>query len=69
MVSLEETIEVVTEKMKKYRSLYEQNEMAIRGQIVDPILEGLGWDTENPEEVQPNVSTQGRRPRLFTFKR
>ena len=58
MVNLEEMIKVVTEKMKKYRSLYEQNEMAIRGQIVDPILKGLGWNTENPEEVQPNVSTE-----------
>lgn len=58
MVNLKETIKVVTEKIKKYRSLYEQNEMAIRGQIVDPILKGLGWNTENPEEVQPNISTE-----------
>lgn len=58
MVDLRETIGVVTERMKKHRSLYERNEMAIRGQIVDPILRGLGWDTENPEEVQPNVSTE-----------
>jgi len=58
MFDVRETIEVVTEKMKKYRSFYEHNEMAIRGQIVDPILRGLGWDTENPEEVQPNVSTE-----------
>lgn len=58
MGNLKETIEGVTEKMKKHRSLYEQNEMAIRSQIVDPIFRGLGWDTENPEEVQPNVSTE-----------
>lgn len=44
--------------MKKYRSLYEQNEMAVRSQIIEPILRGLGWDVENPEEVQPNVSTE-----------
>lgn len=52
------TIEMITERMKKHRSLYEQNEMAVRSQIVEPILRGLGWDTENPEEVQPNVSTE-----------
>jgi len=68
MVNLKETIEVVTEKMKKYRTLYEQNEMAIRGQIVDPILKGLGWDTENPEEVQPNVSTEEGAPDYSLLK-
>ena len=55
---LKETLEMVVERMKKYRSLYEQNEMAVRSQIIEPILRGLGWDTENPEEVQPNVSTE-----------
>ena len=55
---LKETLEMVVERMKKYRSLYEQNEMAVRSQIIEPILRGLGWDVESPEEVQPNVSTE-----------
>jgi len=55
---LKETLKMVVERMKKYRSLYEQNEMAVRSQIIEPILRGLGWDVENPEEVQPNVSTE-----------
>jgi len=55
---LKETLEIVSERMKKYRSLYEQNEMAVRSQIIEPILKGLGWDIENPEEVQPNVFTE-----------
>ena len=55
---LKEKLEMVVERMKKYRSYYEQNEMAVRSQIIEPILEGLGWDVENPEEVQPNVSTE-----------
>jgi len=54
---LREKLEMVVERMKKHRSFYEQNEMAVRSQIIEPILEGLGWDIENPEEVQPNVST------------
>ena len=58
MADLKETIEVVTERMKKYRSLYGQSEMATRSQIVEPLLRGLGWDTQNPEEVLPNVSTE-----------
>ena len=32
--------------------------MAVRDQIVNPILRGLGWDPENPEEVQPNVYSE-----------
>lgn len=56
MDDLKEIIEILIEKMKKYRSLYERNEMATRGQIIEPILKGLGWNIENPEEIQPNVS-------------
>jgi hypothetical protein len=61
-------IKVLSEKMKKHRSFYEQSEMAIRTQIVDPILRGLGWDTENPEEVQPNVSTEEGAPDYSLLK-
>ena len=58
MVDLKETIEMVLGRMKKFRALYEQNEMAVRDQIMNPILRGLRWNPENPEEVQPNVSTE-----------
>ncbi len=55
---LKETLEVVVERMKKFRSLYEQNEMAVRDQIINPILRSFEWNPENPQEVQPNVSTE-----------
>jgi len=58
MDDLNESLAPIVEKIKKYRSLYEQNEMAVRDQIVNPILRNLGWNPENPEEVQPNVSTE-----------
>ncbi|MBT9145811.1 MAG: hypothetical protein DDT42_01688 [candidate division WS2 bacterium] len=58
MNNLNEALALIVEKIKKFRSLYEQNEMAVRAQIVNPILRNLGWDPENPEEVQPNVSTE-----------
>jgi len=32
--------------------------MAVRDQIINPILRALGWDPENPEEVQPNIYTE-----------
>lgn len=55
---IKETIETVVERIKKYRSLYEQSEMQVREGIVNPILRGLGWNPENPEEVQHNVTTE-----------
>lgn len=53
-----EALAPIIEKIKKFRSLYEQSEMAVRDQIVNPILKNLGWNPESPEEVQPNVSTE-----------
>ncbi len=55
---LKETLGTVVERIKKHRSFYEQNEMAVRDQIITPILKSLGWNPENPEEVQPNIFTQ-----------
>lgn len=68
MIDLKATIEMVTERIKKHHSLYEQNEMAVRSQIIEPILRGLRWTTENPEEVQPNVSTEEGIPDYSLFK-
>lgn len=58
MNNLNEILTSMVEKIKKFRSLYEQNEQAVRDQIVNPILRKLEWDPENPEEIQPNVSTE-----------
>lgn len=58
MNNLTETLTVVLEKTKKFRSLYEQNEMAVRDQLVNPVLRAIGWNPENPDEVQPNVFTE-----------
>lgn len=58
MDGLKETLEAITNKVEKFRSLYEQNEMAVREQIVTPILRTLGWNTEDPDEVHPNPTTE-----------
>ena len=58
MNNLNEALIPIVEKIKKFRSLYEQNEMAVRDHIVNPILRSLGWNPENPDEIQPNVSTE-----------
>ena len=57
MSELNEVLATVREKLKEYRALYEQNEMAVRDQIINPILRALDWNPEDPEQVQPNVST------------
>lgn len=58
MTMFEETLQTVIDRLKKHRSLYEQNEMAVRDHLVNPILRGLGWNPENPEEVLPNITTE-----------
>jgi predicted type IV restriction endonuclease len=68
MSTLDIAIATVAEKIKKFRSLYEQNEMAVRDHIVNPILRSLGWDPENPEEVQPNISIEEGVPDYLLLK-
>lgn len=68
MNNLNEVLASIADKIKKFRSLYEQNEMAVRDQIVNPILRNLGWDPENPEEVQPNVYIEEGVPDYSLFK-
>lgn len=58
MDNLKEIIETVLERLKKHRSLYEKSEESVRYQIINPILRGIGWDPENPEEVQPNITSE-----------
>lgn len=58
MNNLNQLLLLIIEKVKKYRNLYEQNEQAVRDQIINPILKKLDWDPENPEEVLPNISIE-----------
>ncbi|MGD0596208.1 MAG: type I restriction endonuclease [Sedimentisphaerales bacterium] len=57
MGNLNETLTLIKEKIKKFRFLYEQNEMAVRDQLINPILKDLGWDPADPEDVLANAST------------
>ncbi|MGI6370018.1 MAG: hypothetical protein GX372_05020 [Ignavibacteria bacterium] len=62
---LKETIEQVTEFRKDYIS----NEQAVRTQIIEPILNVLGWKTSNPKFVKPNVPDEdGKIPDYTLFK-
>ncbi len=53
-----EAIEMVVERIKRNRTLYEQSEMQVRESIVNPILRDLDWNSENPEEVRHNVFSE-----------
>jgi predicted type IV restriction endonuclease len=77
MNNYSEVLAPLVEKIKKFRDFYKQNEMAnkdviiktaIRDYIINPILKDLGWDPENPEEVQPNVFTKGDVPGYVLLK-
>jgi hypothetical protein len=60
--ALLQTLESIRQRIKDHRALYEQNEAAVSMQIITPILKALGWNVEDPNEVQPNVSTEEGRP-------
>jgi len=68
MADLKVTLEMVIERMKKHRDLYEKSEESVRYQIVNPILKDLGWNPENPEEVQPNISSEEGVPDYLLLK-
>ncbi|WP_461864647.1 type I restriction enzyme HsdR N-terminal domain-containing protein [Thermococcus sp.] len=57
MGQLIETIERVKTKARKHRNYYMKNEEAVKQQLVLEILEELGWNIKNPEEVRPEDKT------------
>ncbi|GEM_PF-557950 len=48
---LKEVIGIVSKKLKEYGDIYRKNELALRTQLINPILASLGWDIEDPSEV------------------
>ena len=57
-----ELINSLKDKINKYGDRYEKNEMLTRYSLIDPFLRALGWDTENPEQVEPEFGIDGGRP-------
>jgi predicted type IV restriction endonuclease len=47
-------------KISEHRELYNRNEMAVRRQLIDPILDEIGWNTGNPLLVRLNETTEDR---------
>lgn len=55
MKNLSDTINDTIERIVEYRNDYISNEQAVRTQLIEPILNELGWKTANPRFVKPNA--------------
>ncbi|MEM4410921.1 MAG: hypothetical protein QXT61_04370 [Candidatus Caldarchaeum sp.] len=64
-MSLRELIDLVDmlkSRIKKYGGELQKNETLTRYVLVDPLLRALEWDTENPELLVPEMTTQAGKP-------
>ncbi|MEM2000671.1 MAG: hypothetical protein QXO30_06515, partial [Candidatus Caldarchaeum sp.] len=55
-------VETLKSRIKKHHDELQKNETLTRYVLVDPLLRALGWDTENPELLVPEMTTQSGRP-------
>ena len=49
-------------KIDKHRELFVKNEAAVRYALINPLLEALGWDMSNPDDIIPEFPTEAGRP-------
>jgi hypothetical protein len=62
MEALFEVIQKVRARIQKHGDALRNNEMLTRYALVDPILRALGWDTEDPDAVEPEFRLETGRP-------
>mgnify|MGYP001773541281 CR=1 FL=1 len=55
-------VEQLKKRIQDYQKELQSSEALTRYVLIDPLLRSLGWDTENPELVRPEVSTPAGRP-------
>ncbi len=58
----------VLDRLSRHREYYKSNETAVRDQLINPTLRLLDWDPEDPDKVQPNVSTEEGIPDYVLLK-
>jgi len=58
MEDIKNQIQEIKELVSEFRSHYLTNEQAVRTQLIEPILNVLGWKTSNPKFVKPNAADQ-----------
>lgn len=57
---MEEILSKIKEKITGHREKFTRNETAVRRQLIDPILDMLGWQTDDPSLVEHNSATEDR---------
>jgi len=62
VLDLIKTIEQIRERIQAHRERLSRNEMLTRYALIDPLLRALGWNTEDPDQVEPEFVTQQGRP-------
>ena len=55
MNNLTKILEETLDRIVDYRTNYTSNEQAVRTQLIEPVLNGLGWRTADPKFVKPNA--------------
>lgn len=58
MKDFNELLSKTIDKVSSNRNLYGKSEVAVRDQLINPILTFLGWDTTDPSLVIPNARTE-----------
>ena len=53
MNELIELIQQLRERAQEHEDLLGVNESLVRYVLIDPLLRGLGWDTEDPHHMVP----------------
>ena len=54
---LNELVGMLKERIEKHKEVLSKNETATRYALIDPLLTALGWDLQDPEQVQTEYST------------
>ncbi|MCS7198434.1 MAG: hypothetical protein NZ930_07150 [Candidatus Bipolaricaulota bacterium] len=62
MQALLEAIKRIQQCIEIHKDRLSRNEMLTRYALIDPLLRALGWDTEDPDQLEPEFVTQQGRP-------
>lgn len=69
MKQVEDTLKEILEQVTEFRNDYLTNEQAVRTQLIEPVLNALGWRTSNPKFVRPNApNEEGKIPDYTLLK-
>lgn len=57
--SFKDLVSKLRRRIEENSQLYNANEAAVRSQLIEPMLEALGWDPSDPQQVVPEDRTEG----------